>query len=557
MKMQTKSLQPTKIALQLLIAKSLGGFRRAQDGSLTILSLLLLVLMVMMGGLAVDLMRYESTRTTLQNTLDRATLAAASLTQTLDPKKVVVSYFDKAGLSEYLNDVTVTEGLNFRNVEADASANADPYFLHMVGIEKLDAIGHSMAEQRINNVEIMLVLDVSGSMANNSRLTNLKTAAKEFVNTVLSSDPEKRIAIGIVPFNGQVNLGTTLLAQYTTTDNPGVTDANCIDLPASVYNAPSLSNTLAMPMTAKADSYYGTNGQSLATTSVSSTSYLSFTDTNSATMNTGGLWCPASSGNIVRLPSQTIATLKTQIEGLSAIGATSINAGMKWGLALLDPNSRSMYSNLITAGAIPGTLSGRPFEYTDPEAMKVIVLMTDGENFAEERINAGYKTGLSTIYKSVNDGNYSIYHASQTSSNKYWVPHLGTWQSVPWTNSAKTGTFTQQTWQQVWASMRVSYVAWQFYARALGSSTYTTWLNTLRTQTSITSMDTQLQLACTQAKANEVLVYGIAFEATTAGQTQIKNCATSSAYYYNATGLQIQSAFRAIASNISQLRLTQ
>ncbi len=61
------------------------NFASDQNGSLTAFTLVLFLLMVMMGGLAVDLMRYEQTRTTLQNTLDRATLASASLTQTLDP----------------------------------------------------------------------------------------------------------------------------------------------------------------------------------------------------------------------------------------------------------------------------------------------------------------------------------------------------------------------------------------------------------------------------------------------------------------------------------------
>ena len=515
------------------------------------------MMMLMMGGLALDIMRYESTRTSLQNTLDRATLASASLSQTLDPESVVNDYFDKAGMTSYLKDVTVTEGLNFRNVSADASADTKPYFLHMMGIEDMDANSHSMAEQRISNVEIMLVLDVSGSMADNSRLVNLKSAAKEFVNTVLSSDPDKRISVGIVPFNGQVNLGAVLRAKYNATDNPNVTDVNCIDLPASVYNAPGISTSLAMPMTAKADSFYGTSSKSKATDVPSSNSYVSYSDSSNATMNTGGLWCPASTGNIVRLPSQTIATLKTQIDSLSAIGATSINAGMKWGLALLDPCSRTMYSQLITANAIPTSLSGRPYEYDDEEAMKVIVLMTDGENFAEERINAGYRTGNSIIYRSNNDNNYSIFHASKSGSSKYWVPHKGTWQAVPWTNSTNNGTYTQQTWQQVWSNLRVSYVAWQLYARALGPSTYTTWLNTLRTQTPTTTMDDQLQAACNQAKDNDVIVYGIAFEASSNGQTQIKKCASSAGHYFNATGLQITSAFRAIANNISQLRLTQ
>ncbi|KAF0172676.1 MAG: hypothetical protein FD162_2266 [Rhodobacteraceae bacterium] len=116
----------------------------------------------------------------------------------------------------------------------------------------------------------------------------------------------------------------------------------------------------------------------------------------------------------------------------------------------------------------------------------------------------------------------------------------------------------------MWAVTRQSWVAWQLYARALGTtsttrnSIYTAQLGAFQdTSDSASAMDIQLQQSCAQAKANGVVVYGIAFEAPTNGQTQIRNCATSAAHYFNATGLQIQSAFRAIASNISQLRLTQ
>lgn len=529
-------------------------FRAAQDGTMTVFALMLFLLMVMMGGLAVDLMRYESTRTTLQNTLDRATLAAASLTQELDGETVVNDYFAKAGMTSYLKGVTVSEGLNFREVEADASAATNPFFIHMIGIDELDASGHSTAEQRINNVEIMLVLDVSGSMLSNSRIGNLKLAAKDFVDAVMLSDSEDRISVGIVPFNGQVNLGATLRAKFNATDNPDQGNANCIDLPASVYNSSDISRTAALSMTANADTYTGTNKV---------TSYVSYTDTDYGRPNPLNVWCPPRAGNEITMPLQNITKLKEAIEALDPIGATSINAGIKWGLALMDPSAGGIYSDYMAAGTMPATLVDRPFAYTDDEAMKVIVLMTDGEHFAEERVQDGYKSGMSPIYRSAVDNNYSIYHASRGGTNPYWVPHLGTWRSAPWSNSSNNGVVAQQSWPEVWAAMRQSYVAWQFYARALGTTSssrntvYANQMTEFRTQTPTATMDAQLQSICGQAKANGVIVYGIAFEAPANGQTQIKNCSTSAGHYYNATGLQIKTAFKSIANNISQLRLTQ
>lgn len=69
--------------------------------------------------------------------------------------------------------------------------------------------------------------------------------------------------------------------------------------------------------------------------------------------------------------------------------------------------------------------------------------------------------------------------------------------------------------------------------------------------------NSRMQTVCTAAKNAGIVIYGIAFEAPSDGQTQIRNCATSDAHYFNANGLEISTVFRAIASQISYLRLTQ
>ena len=556
--------QPDALAAQREVAR--GNLVRGEQGNLTILALCMFVLMAMIGGIAVDLMRYEAMRTSLQNTLDRATLAAASLSQQLDAEDVVTDYFDKAGLADYLRAVTVEEGLNYREVNADARAATNPFFLHMIGVEEMDAPGRSKAEQRMTNVEIVLVLDVSGSMADNNRLTNLKSAANEFVDTVLSSDSEDRISIAVVPFNGQVNLGAALRGRYNAQHQHGVTNVNCVDLPASVYTQTGITTTLGLPMTAHADTFSQTSRVA---------SYIDRASTDFAVPVPGNRWCPPSTSNTVMLPSQNIGALQAKINSLTAIGATSINAGMKWGMTLIDPGSEAVIGHFVDTGVVPPVFDGRPFDYTDPESMKIIVLMTDGDHFTEERVRDQYKSGVTgtngthAIYKSPNDGNYSIRFITGrpgvSGTRQFWVPHRSEWRDLPWTNTTNTGAATLQpiTFQQLWSEVRLDWVVWQLYARALGtndsqrSAQYTTWLPLLREQTPINTMNAQLQSMCGLAKTNGVTVYGIAFEAPTGGRTQISQCATSSAHYFNAAGLQIRTAFRAIASNISHLRLTQ
>jgi Flp pilus assembly protein TadG len=581
---------------------SLRRFVRDEEGSMVIFAMFIFLAMLIVGGMSVDLMRFETNRARLQATLDRAVLAAADLDQTLSPRAVVEDYFRKAQLFDQLTSISVTETFNSRTVGATAGVTLNTFFMDMVGVRTLNAGGASTARENVNDIEIVLVLDVSGSMLANNRLVNLKSAARDFVQTVLRNDTENRISIAMVPFNGQVNLGPTLRGWYT-----GITDivtspanVNCVDLPPSVYSTQSIARNLAMPATQHADTF---------STTTRSNAYYQISANAPVGTN---VWCPPSTGNIVRLPARNITTLQNNINALEGIGATSINAGMRWGMTLLDPNSRTMFNSFISGGHIPSFYSGRPYNWRRENTLKVIVLMTDGEHFAEERVNDGYRgNAISPIWRATNsDAYFSIFHESRVdrtsattlaNSRPFWVPHLAQWHARPWngtspatnvpyvegslrridvngdgvcdnrddgrgtlkSNEACWWAANQQTWGQAWSAVRMHWVAWQLYGRPL-SSTSTgriaiadQWMNTFRTLTPTTTMDNQLQQMCGRARSEGVIVFGIAFEAPPGGEREIFNCASSPAHYYNAQGLQIATAFRAIAAQINALRLIQ
>lgn len=544
-------------------------FARNEDGTVLLFAIMIMLVMLMLAGMGVDIMRFETTRNELQQTLDRATLASASITQELDPEEVVRDYFEKAGIADKLTSVQVTSGLNFRTVRAEARANTNPIFLRLynrTAVEQIEARGLSIAEQRITNVEIALVLDVSGSMAG-SKLTNLKNAAKEFVRTVIEADGEGLISILIVPYNGQVNMTQEMQELFNQrTNDHNVSNVNCFDLPASAYTGLGLPTSTVMPVTGHVDTWSSTSTGS------------GYTSVSSSAPNPANRWCIQSDDNVILPPTNNIATLENHIDNLTAGGATSINAGMKWGMTLLDPGSRNIINAMVGAGRTPSRFNGRPYNYRQDETMKVVVLMTDGEHFAEERLNDGYRTEDSPIYRA-SDGYYSMFNANRVNSSSstnlcnsrpYWVPHLGQWHSRAWNGSSpsssacysttnSTSGATRQRWDQLWSTVRMKWVAWQFYGRPNGNSgtAYNNALNMFRQQTPTNEMDDQLQGVCNRARDNDVIVYGIAFEAPSNGRAQIEACATTTSHYFNAQGLEIQSAFRAIASNISQLRLTQ
>ena len=551
------------------IKTNLRNFQRDADGALLIFGLVLFVLMLMMGGFAIDLMRYENTRTNLQNTLDRSVLAAASITNTQPPHAVVRDYMQKAGLADQLANVTVTEAMNSRAVKAVGVADTHPIFLHMLGIDKFDAKGRSQAEQSITNIEIVLVLDVSGSMGSNNKINNLRTAASEFVDTVLANDVNNRVSISIVPYNAQVNTGPDLANAFYVTNPNGVVDGNGIATTtcfepsrASFGTSLAISRALPLSMSAYADYQYASSNVN---------SYVDPANTSFAVPKFDGgspPYCRQNANNVVRLPNNNATVLKAQINALEAQGNTSITLGMKWGATMLDPSMRPAYAGYIASGKVPATLQNRPFDYGDRQAMKFVILMTDGEHVAHKRIVDGFKYGPSGIFKSPVDGQYSVYipvgtplRPAAAGTNEFYVPQTNTWQATPWQSGVQLG------WQDVWKNLKTRYVAWQFFARPFGTTDAdrTTLFNNrynamVQTYASASDMDVSLNQTCNFVKDQGVIVFGIAFEAPAVGQTAIRNCSTDPAggsHYFAADGLQIRTAFQTIAANMSMLKLTQ
>ncbi|WP_375260005.1 pilus assembly protein TadG-related protein [Citreimonas sp.] len=194
-------------------------FAASEDGSVTLFSALFIVLILVITGAAVDIMRQEAVRAQMQGIADRAVLAAADLDQLQDPETVVNDYMTKAGISETLASVTVDRSLNHRVVSAHSETDLNTFFLRMSGYDTLDVVARSTAEERISNVEISLVLDISGSMRFNNRIAHMRPAAQNFVSKVLDEDSNGVTTLNVVPFAGHVNPGEVLF-EYFRGDRP-------------------------------------------------------------------------------------------------------------------------------------------------------------------------------------------------------------------------------------------------------------------------------------------------------------------------------------------------
>ncbi len=533
------------------LSPSFSHFTRDESGALIVFGLIMFVMMVIIGGIAVDIMRFETVRTKLQSVSDRSALAAASLTQPLNPTDVVNDYFAKENLTSYLKGVTVVNSINSRSVTTDVAAEVPSFFMQMIGVDSLTAPADSSAQQKVSDVEISLVLDVSGSMNSNSRLVNLRVAAKAFVDTVLAGDTNNKISISIVPFNGQVNMGATLAARYSLSTQHNL--HTCIDFATADYSATGISPTTAQTRSDIIDPW-DSGWQKPKPNGVSDQNY-----------------CTTDARTIVRPFLRDIPTLKAAIDGLVAEGNTSIDIGMKWGLAMLDPGTQPVVSSMIGSTVVPAYFSGRPYSYTRPDSAKVIVLMSDGENTPEYKIKTAYKSGASPVYRNPADGSLAIFHSTVATANKYYVipkanfggdaynSALGAWQA-----SAPAG-YVNLSYPELFNYHPLWWVSLYLYGNALGTDSNTrnnwanTWWNNFFTSIGSATKDSQTTSICALAKnsAQAVRVFTIAFEAPAPGQAALHACASSDGDYFNVTGLNITTAFQAIAHQVTALRLTQ
>ncbi|MCV2864555.1 Tad domain-containing protein [Albidovulum sediminicola] len=521
------------------------------------LGLFCFLCMLILAGVALDVMYFEEKRTRLQNTLDRSVLAAADLNQTLPPKDVVKDYFTKSGLTPPLDDEIVANTGNsneWRSVKVNVRQGVPTMFMRMVGTPTLTAPALGAAEERVSMVEISLVLDVSGSMNSNSRLTNLKPAAKAFVDQVFSTVEAGRLSMSIIPYSTQVSLGAGFAGYFNLTDEHA--SSHCIEFDAADYKTTTMSpkSTPVGDPLGLTDRVYQRNGHF---DPFYTSAPLSLTN------------CPTETSRGILPFSGDRDVLKNYIDALTASGNTSIDIGMKWGAALVDPSMQYGVTQMIANSAVYQQFDGRPADYSDTSTLKVVVIMTDGENTTEYRLRDSHDHGPSLLWRNTDPiyagkpATLDQYSLFDPNTGQYYSLKLRQWRAVPYGDlPTDPGDAVQMSWPSVWATMSINWFADRIIAPIYDNTVRDQW-RASRTASPTANIyiasekDARTNDICSAAKDEGIKVFTIGFEAPTRGLNLLKACASSPAHFYSVSGLQIADAFAGIASSISKLRLTE
>ena len=573
----------------------------SESGAMTILTLFLIMIVFVAAGFAVDVMRYDRERAKLQYALDRAVLAAADLDQDLCPKDVVKDYLKKEGLDQYLvgepivepetcgSQAVVLEG--YRRVEASAKMDIEMHFMKWRGVETIASVASSVAEESIGNVEISLVLDVSGSMRG-TKLTNLKKAANNFIDEMINKSEDGKLSISIVPYSEQVAIPSYLMDLLKTEGENDI--ANCIDFNSGDFTTTTFDNF---------DAKDPNSGQVVRVgTPIPKT--LHFTDSGNADYRPSNgvvtsytcLPNTATSHREITIMQKDAQKLKDEIALLQADGWTSIDVGLKWGLTLLDESFRYLTNEMSKVGHIPTEFKARPAPNKSADTLKVVVLMTDGANTKQHLVLPPYHQGTSDVWWNASDDIYSFYDRDQSnyiwpdvemteynsSRGWYWArderqDHAygegnrkymqyqctsysnGTCYSMNRSRSREKSEGTdvvELSWPDLW-KRTTKYRIYQMLYDAYGSSYAYDWYYAASDELDQPDKDPRVRSLCDKAKEEKVITFSIAFDAPTAAKNLLKYCISDDGAYYEASNEDIVDVFASIGSTIQNLRLTQ
>ncbi|MFW5660400.1 MAG: hypothetical protein ACOC05_03310 [Oceanicaulis sp.] len=301
------------------------------------------------GG-ALDYTRTFTIGSEVQSALDTGVLAAASLTQTGDPEAVVRAYLEAAiaehrGVIESLVVTVVPNiALNAREVHAFAEVSVPTTLLGVAGINKLSMKRDAEATEQVQNIEVSLLLDISGSMKGD-KIEALREASAEFIDTVFAADVADLTSFTIVPYGGQTRVGAPLHGLLDPAAGVDQDDWNgCVELSEDDITSVELTPGAYAPVP-HFHTYH--------------THRIEF-------------WCPGADDTQVSWISGDSAALKNQVltfDDPSLVDGTGTGIAIGWAVRALDPAWR---------GKLPGDFADRPADYDEAGALKVLIVMTDG-----------------------------------------------------------------------------------------------------------------------------------------------------------------------------------
>jgi Flp pilus assembly protein TadG len=204
------------------IGRPLARFAAAEQGNVAMIFAIALVPILTFVGAAIDYSRAVQARSSLQAALDSAALMVSKdlTNNTISESEIdakAKAYFGGlytgASGSVSTSDIHATytpkNASGIATILVTGSGAMPTTFMKIAGYQTLGFNASSTAAWGNTRMRVAMVLDNTGSMGQNNKMTAMQTAAKDMIDTLSGYDKQTGdVYISIIPFSKDVNVGT-------------------------------------------------------------------------------------------------------------------------------------------------------------------------------------------------------------------------------------------------------------------------------------------------------------------------------------------------------------
>lgn len=522
MKSLAKAYEAVQAAYRLIAGpgSSLKHFAYDQRGAVMLVFGLTVIPLIGFAGMAVDFANAYHLRSKMQTALDAAALAAGrevDLGGSEGDAQQAGSRVLEANLGpDYPNGYTASFTVDGDQVTATGSLDVDAYFMGMLGTNKVPIGATSTVDLTGGTFEVALVLDNSGSM-HGSRISNLKSAAISLIDILFKGEQTSdRVSMSIIPFSGSVNIGTQYAAAPWM-DRTGQSSIHKEHFDSSVTRWDMFS-------------------------ALNNVSWAGCVETRPAPLDVNDT--PATSGDSMFVP--LFAPDEPNKSGYKNSYISDKKGNCPKGTKGGTNNERQSrtckyYGENASTSSVGATRKG-PNHMCDSQQLTAL---TNTKSTAVSAINSMAARGYTNIHHGLMWGWRSLSPEAPLDEGKSYDEPYHAKVMILMTdgvNTLPTSSKHNKSW----------YSSYGYHKQGrLGAASNST--TNMRN-----AMNGKTGLACTNAKAADIIIYTIAFDITDQATLNIlRNCATSPAYALSIdSGSALIAAFEAIARDINKLRIS-
>jgi Flp pilus assembly protein TadG len=510
-----------------------------QRGAVMLIVGLAIIPLFAVIGLSIDAGRGYLLKSKLSYAIDAAGLAGGRAFDSDLREQDIMMFFDANFPAGYMGSelapgnpvITFNDAEN--TITIQATATMPTRFMSVVGVPDMTISARTVIKREMQGMELVLVMDNTGSMRSGGKIDAMKNAASTLINVLYGDrDEVNNFYVGLVPYAATVNIGpdrTDWLTGFDADAFLPTTWKGCVEgrsYPNDGNDAPPDTERWAPFLWESTLGMYWSDGSYGHHSPHAGAPYVLGGDNewdpagpesalkldNDLYQNDGtgpNLGCPPAITSLITSKAQVLAAIADMAPWHR--GGTMANLGLAWGWRVLSPRWRGLWG-----GDTPAEL---PLDYHTHNMHKVVILLTDGNNEWYD-------------WPGTNDSNCG---------NQ--IPSKG----LPGKNSYDSSVCN-------------------VYAGMFPGADYTAYgrLNEGRLGTTSNAAanavinDRMIEL-CEAMKAQDIILYTITFTVTsTTTQDLYRSCATNADHYFNSpSNSQLQEAFEQIADELSNLRIAE